>query len=42
MPGFITHSRVWSQTLVNSANGTIYAVACQKLNAVIFLFLMEN
>lgn len=28
--------------ILDSANGTIYSVTCQKLNVVIFLFLMEN
>lgn len=42
MPCFITRSRVWSQTLVDSANGTIYAVARQQLSAAIFPLLMEN
>lgn len=36
MPCFITHPCVWSQTRVDPATGTIYAVAWQKLNAVIF------
>lgn len=28
--------------ILDSANCTIYAVTCRRLNVVIFLFLMEN